>query len=213
MRTVIPGAFSVSNTLEAAACASCLGISPAVISQAICALSGVSGRMERVRIGTADYSVFIDYAHTPDALWNVLNTIRSLKQDERRLVLVFGCGGDRDKTKRPVMGKIASELADLCVVTSDNSRSEDPMDIIKDITEGMWEGTYVVIPKRADAIDYVIREAVRGDVILLAGKGHEEYEIDRDGKHPFCEREIVKAAVHRYSCDILSDKQNNDGGE
>lgn len=199
LRTPIPGAFNVINTMEAATCATVLGISPAVITQALGALSGIAGRMERIRLGTlTDYSVFIDYAHTPDALENLLMTARGIKQADQRIVLVFGCGGDRDKSKRPIMGTIAARLADVCVVTSDNSRSEDPMDIIRDITASMRSEEYTVIPNREEAITHVIRHARRGDIILLAGKGHEEYEIDREGKHPFCEKEIAKAAALRY---------------
>lgn len=199
IRTVIPGAFSVINTLEAATCAAVLGIAPAVIMETLGSLSGVAGRMERVRLGAVtDFSVFIDYAHTPDALANLLTMAQGIKKEGQRVVLVFGCGGDRDRSKRSVMGSIAVKLADFCVVTSDNSRSEEPMDIIGEIISSMEDGDYVIVPKRAKAIEYVIREARSGDIILLAGKGHEEYEIDRTGRHPFCERELVRSAVCRY---------------
>lgn len=199
VRTPIPGAFSVINTLEAATCASVLGISPSVIMTSLGSLAGVAGRIERVRLGAiTDFSVFIDYAHTPDALSNLLSTARGIKRQGQRVVLVFGCGGDRDKSKRPVMGKIAAELADFCIVTSDNSRSETPMDIICDIITEMDGADTIIIPDRARAIDFAIREAHDGDIILLAGKGHEEYEINKDGKHPFSERKLAMEAALRY---------------
>ncbi len=199
VRTPIPGKFTVINTLQAVACATALGIAPSVIAASLGSLAGVAGRIERVRLGTvADFSVFIDYAHTPDALVNLLNTARGIRRSGQRVVLLFGCGGDRDASKRPIMGRIAAELADFCVVTSDNSRSESPADIISDIVSGMAGGRYEVIPNRADAIDFVIREAQEGDIILLAGKGHEEYEIDKTGKHPFCEKQLAMEAALRY---------------
>lgn len=199
LRTPIPGQFTVMNTLEAASCAASLGVAPSAIMTALGSLSSIDGRMERVRLGAlCDFSVFIDYAHTPDALYNLLMSARGFRREGQRIVLVFGCGGDRDKSKRPVMGKIASELADLCIVTSDNSRSEDPEAIIKEISEGMDDAAYVAIPDRAKAIDWAIGTAKRGDIILLAGKGHEAYEIDRDGKRPFNERRLVMEAAMRY---------------
>jgi UDP-N-acetylmuramoyl-L-alanyl-D-glutamate--2,6-diaminopimelate ligase len=199
IRTPLPGAFSVINTLEAAACASMLGISPSVIMTALGTMAGVDGRMERVRLGVlADYSVFIDYAHTPDALENLLRTAKGFAGERERVVLVFGCGGDRDRSKRSVMGEIAGRLADFVIVTSDNSRSEQPMDIICDIQKGLGDSDYVIIPSRRRAIEFAIREAHAGDIILLAGKGHEEYEIDRSGKHFFSEKQIVAEAAGKY---------------
>ena len=199
VRTQIPGDFSVINTLEAAACASVLGVSSSAIMTALGSLSGVEGRMERVRLGVlADYSVFIDYAHTPDALENLLHTARNLCREGERIVLLFGCGGDRDKSKRKKMGEIAGRLADFVILTSDNSRSEEPMDIISEIQKGLIGAEYVMIPERRRAIEFAIREAHGGDVILLAGKGHEEYEIDRSGKHFFSEKQIVAEAAGKY---------------
>ena len=155
--------------------------------------------MERVKLsGCADFSVFVDYAHTPDALENLLLTARSFRREGQRVVLVFGCGGDRDKSKRPLMGSVASRLADMVYVTSDNARSESPEAIIADILVGIdREKPYRVIRDRAVAIEMAIRKARTGDIILLAGKGHEQYEIDGDGKHPFDEKAIVAAAVAR----------------
>ncbi len=199
VRTPIPGSFTVCNTLLAAACALSLGVAPSVITGALGALCGIAGRMERVKLGVvADFSVFVDYAHTPDALENLLRTARSFARPDQRLILLFGCGGDRDRSKRTVMGRIAAELADLSVVTSDNSRSEEPMSIIEEIVSRMPEDKRVILPDRGEAIRYVIREARPGDIILLAGKGHEEYEIDKNGKHPFSEKALVMEAAMRY---------------
>jgi len=145
-----------------------------------------------------EYSVFIDYAHTPDALENLLMTARSLCRDGERVVLLFGCGGDRDKSKRRVMGEIAARLADFVILTSDNSRSEEPMEIIREIQEGLVGSDYVIVPERRRAIEFAIREAHDGDVILLAGKGHEEYEIDRLGKRFFSEKQIAVEAAGKY---------------
>lgn len=197
----IPGHFSVMNTLEAAACALEMGISPQNVRDALRHMGGIDGRFERVRLCSgADFSVFIDYAHTPDALENLLLTVRSIRKRGERIVLLFGCGGDRDRSKRAVMGRIASEFADFVIVTSDNSRSEDPSDIISDIMVGFdySRAHAIVIENRADAIDYAISNALRHDIILLAGKGHEEYEIDRDGKHPFSEKRIAEEAAIKY---------------
>ncbi len=193
----IPGVFTLSNTLQAAACALELGVPARAIRESLCALSGVEGRMERVKLGTTvDFTVFVDYAHTPDALENLLMTARGFRRGDQRIVLVFGCGGDRDKTKRPQMGRIASRLADMVYVTSDNSRSEEPTAIITDILDGMdRQRDHRVIVSRAAAIETAIREARAGDIILLAGKGHEKYEIDATGKHPFDEKAIAAAAA------------------
>ncbi len=192
----IPGSFTVSNSMQAAICALELGIGVGTVKDAIRSLMGVRGRMEKVRLGFgADFTVLIDYAHTPDALENLLRTAMGFRKTGGRLVLLFGCGGDRDKSKRAVMGTLASRLADAVIVTSDNSRSEDPISIIQDILEGIDPSKpYTVIPDRADAIRYAIENARSGDLILLAGKGHEEYEIDREGRKPFSEKEIVRAA-------------------
>ncbi len=195
IRSRMVGEYNIMNALEAAACALKMGISPSKIKEALALVSGVKGRLERVKIGfPCDFSVFIDYAHTPDALKKVLSTVRMNMRMGERLVLLFGCGGDRDKSKRRVMGEIASQYADLIVVTSDNSRSEDPGAIISEIEKGIFIKDYIVIENRKEAIEYTICNAKKGDVILLCGKGHEEYEINKSGKHPFYERDIVKDA-------------------
>ena len=192
----IPGSFTVMNSMQATICALELGFGATVIKDALASLTGVKGRMERVRLGLgADFTVLIDYAHTPDALENLLRTAKQMKKNGQRVVLLFGCGGDRDKSKRAVMGKIASDNADHVIVTSDNSRSEDPETIIEEILAGIDpQKPHTVIPDRTAAIWYAVRNAQRGDVILLAGKGHEEYEITHEGRSPFFEKEIVREA-------------------
>ncbi len=201
IKSPIPGRFTVINTLEAAACALEMGMELRIVQDALRHMGGIDGRFERVKLCQgADFSVFIDYAHTPDALENLLKTARSFRKNGQRIVLLFGCGGDRDKSKRAVMGKIASTLADFVVVTSDNSRSEEPSDIISDIMVGFdFTRTHaIMIVDRAEAIDYVIKNALKNDIILLAGKGHEEYEIDKEGKHPFSEKALIKEAAIKY---------------
>jgi len=195
VRSHIAGRFTVMNTMQAAACALTLGIDPADISEGIETLRCVDGRMERVILPEdADISVFIDYAHTPDALENVLKSARRFA-GKGKVTVVFGCGGDRDRGKRRLMGSVATKLADFTVVTSDNPRSEDPSEIIKDILKGIdKEKRYTVIEKREDAIKYAIKEARAGDVVILAGKGHEKYEIDKNGTHPFDESLIAGGA-------------------
>ena len=195
----IPGSFTVMNTLEAATAAYTDGVPHRTIMAALSRFTGVKGRMERIALPTNDFSLYIDFAHTPDALENVLRTVRRFMKDEQRLVLLFGCGGDRDRTKRPVMGGIASKMADFVIVTADNSRSENTRDIIGNILEGFDESCpHTVIESRKEAIEYAVKTAQLGDVILLAGKGHEEYEIMPDGTHPFSERNIALEASKQY---------------
>ena len=186
----IPGGFSIYNALAAAACALNLGARMEGIVTALRSAPGVKGRVEVVPVPEA-YTVIIDYAHTPDALENILTTVRDLT--DRRVLCLFGCGGDRDRTKRPVMGGIAAALADLVVVTSDNPRTEEPMDILDDILRGM-EGTetpVVVEPDRTAAIRRVLSLARAGDVVVLAGKGHETYQEVGEERLPLDEREVV----------------------
>ena len=199
VQSPIPGRFTVENSLLASACALELGVSPLAVQDALTRLRGVAGRLERVSLGAMPFAVFIDYAHTPDALENLLRTARAFRRNRERIVLLFGCGGDRDPMKRKPMGRIATEMADFVIITTDNARSEPPRDIIADILRGVdREKPYIVIERRADAIAYAIRTARPGDIILLAGKGHERYEIDAQGRHPFDERRVVAEAVQRY---------------
>lgn len=195
VRTSIPGKFTVYNSLLAIACAIEIGVPSSIIRYAMMSLSGSDGRIERVDIGDAPFSVFIDYAHTPDALENLLLCARSFKSRRSRIVLLFGCGGDRDRDKRKIMGGIASSLADFVIITSDNPRSENREKIIFDILLGVdKESRYTVISDREAAIKYAIDNARAGDIILLAGKGHEKYEIADGKKVYFNEREIVRRA-------------------
>lgn len=186
----IPGRFSVYNSLCAAVCALALGIPFADVLSAISTSNGVKGRIEVVPTNT-DYTVIIDYAHSPDGLENIISSLREIAKG--RIVTVFGCGGDRDKTKRPKMGKIAAELSDFCVVTSDNPRSENPSAIIEDILAGMQSIStpYVVVENRKEAIRWALEHAKKNDIILLAGKGHETYQILPTGTIHFDEREAV----------------------
>ncbi len=200
LRSPIPGRFTVENSLLAAACAIELGVSPLAVQDALASLRGVAGRLERVVLpGDLPFAVLIDYAHTPDALEKLLRTVSAFRRSGERIVLLFGCGGDRDPAKRKPMGRIATEMADFVIITSDNARSEPPEDIIADILRGVdREKPHIVILRRAEAIDYAVRTARPGDIILLAGKGHECYEIDASGRHPFDERQIVGDAVKRH---------------
>ncbi len=195
----IAGCFTVINSLLAAATALEYGISCELIQKSFKQTKGVKGRMERVALpSTAEFSVLIDYAHTPDALEKLLKTVRDFRRKGERIVLIFGCGGDRDRSKRKEMAIIASRLSDHVIVTSDNSRSEDPKTIISDILKGMdKEKSFTVIPCRREAIELAVLRAKKGDIIVLAGKGHETYEINAKGRLPFDEREFVKSAFER----------------
>ena len=186
----IPGGFMVYNTLGVLAAAKAVGISVEESAAVLRSTAHVKGRVEVVPTD-GDYTILIDYAHTPDALENVLKAVRGFA--EGRVIVLFGCGGDRDKTKRPIMGGIAARLADAVIVTSDNPRTENPSAIIADIVDGMigTETPYVVVESRTEAIRFAMDNALSGDVIVLAGKGHETYQIVGREKHHMDEREIV----------------------
>ncbi len=186
----IPGGFSVYNALGALACCLAIGLPLEPCAAALANVRGVKGRVEVVPTDT-DYTVLIDYAHTPDALENVLHTVRDFTPG--RVICVFGCGGDRDPIKRPIMGGIAAKLADVCVVTSDNPRTEEPEAIIQDILAGFKSGDPepVVEPDRERAIALALDMAKAGDTVLLAGKGHETYQEVNGVQRHMDEREIV----------------------
>ena len=188
------GRFTVYNSLCAVSCAVEIGIPLGTVASALAEMHGVKGRAEVVPTGR-DFTVIIDYAHTPDGLKNILSTFRECKKN--RLIVVFGCGGDRDKTKRPIMGNIAVHFADFAVVTSDNPRTEEPGAIIKDILEGMKGSAtpYKVIENRIEAIKYAISIALPDDIVVLAGKGHETYQILKTGTIHLDEREVVAEAL------------------
>jgi UDP-N-acetylmuramoyl-L-alanyl-D-glutamate--2,6-diaminopimelate ligase len=191
VRVGIPGEFMVYNTLDVLLAAQALGVPLEKSAAALARVPHVKGRVEVVPTPGKDYTVLIDYAHSPDSLENVLRTVKGFARG--RTVALFGCGGDRDKTKRPKMGKIAADLADFVIVTTDNPRTEVPGDIIRDILAGM-EGTrtpYVVVEDRVQAIGWALDHARRDDVIVLCGKGHETYQEVNHVKHHMDEREIV----------------------
>ena len=188
-----PGIFSVYNSLAAAAAALCMGFNIYDIAEALKQAKGVRGRAEVVANG--EYTVLVDYAHTPDGVQNILTAAKGFT--EGRIICVFGCGGDRDKTKRPIMGRIAAELSDIPIVTSDNPRTEDPSEIIKDILAGIDKKKYnpIVIENRAEAITEALKQAKKGDTVLLLGKGHETYQEINGHKAHFDDREQALRAI------------------
>jgi len=195
-----PGLFSVYNALAAATVALEEGVEPGAVSSALADVLGVSGRFQRVDCGQ-EFTVIVDYAHTPDSLKNILVTAEEFVSG--RLITVFGCGGDRDKAKRPLMGEVAAKNSDLTVVTSDNPRSEEPEDIISDILPGVkaYTENYRVIEDRRQAIHYAVSQAKAGDMVVIAGKGHETYQEIKGQVFPFDDREVVKDVLRgQISC-------------
>ena len=189
----VPGSFSVYNSLTAIAICHHFGIKEEKIKQALLHVS-VKGRIEIVPV-TKRYTLMIDYAHNAMALESLLTTLK--EYEPGRLVCLFGCGGNRAKSRRYEMGEVSSRLADLTVVTSDNPRNEEPMDIINDILEGVHkaDGDYVTIPDRKEAIAYCMKHAVDGDIVVLAGKGHEDYQEIKGIKHHMDERELIAEII------------------
>lgn len=194
----LTGRFNVYNALAAYTAGMALGASGELVKAALEEVPGVAGRFELVDQGQ-DFAVVVDYAHTPDGLENILTTARQITSG--RLITVFGCGGDRDRTKRPIMGEIAARYSDIPVVTSDNPRTEEPEKIIEDVLEGVNKisspENYLVICDRREAINRAIELAQKGDVVVIAGKGHEDYQIIGDTKYPFDDRLIAKEAIMR----------------
>ena len=197
---LLTGMFNVYNAMAAAACALILGVSMEDIRKGLEAVVSVPGRVEMLGTQTP-YRMILDYSHSPDALQNILRTVREFCRG--RLILVFGCGGDRDKGKRPMMGEIAGRLADYSILTSDNPRSEDPMVILRAIEEGIAPtgAKYEVIENRRDAIRQAMEMAVGGDIIVLAGKGHETYQEINGVKHPFDEKAVVAELLEEMKTD------------
>jgi UDP-N-acetylmuramoyl-L-alanyl-D-glutamate--2,6-diaminopimelate ligase len=188
----LPGEFNVANALGAAAVALGLGHSLGRVVERLNTAPQVPGRMER--LASEPFVVLRDYAHTPDALERALMALRPVTQG--RLIVVFGCGGDRDRGKRPIMGTIAGTLADLAVVTSDNPRTEDPEAIIADVVAGLPQGApHLRVADRREAIRQTLEQARPGDTVLLAGKGHETYQVIGTEKVPFDEREVVMQSL------------------
>ena len=194
LRSGLHGRFNVENVLAAAASARLFGLEDEAIARGVAALRGVPGRFEAVG-ASQDFTILVDYAHTPDSLENVLRSAREIATGGK-LICVFGCGGDRDRGKRPLMGEVAARLADYSVITSDNPRGEDPEAIIEEIVSG-WNGAGIVLPDRAEAIEHAIDRAERRDVVLIAGKGHEQGQEFADRKIPFDDREVARDVLRR----------------
>lgn len=197
VESTLVGHINVSNILLAAASAISLGVSEAHIQKGLQQLERVPGRFERVEEGQP-FMVVVDYAHTDDALRNIISVAREMKA--KRIITLFGCGGDRDRSKRPLMGMAASELSDYVVLTSDNPRSEDPLAIMNDAMVGVrrFDTPHLAEPDRERAIRKAIEGAAPGDVVILAGKGHETYQILRDGPIPFDDREVARRVLRGF---------------
>ena len=197
VETLLLGRHNVYNLLAVAAVLWEAGVKPIDIAEKIKSLSAPPGRLERVLMDNAPL-VLVDFAHTPDALENALKSLIPLKEARQgKLWVVFGCGGNRDKGKRPVMGKIASQYAERVLVTSDNPRDEEPVQIALEIVAGI-EGDFTLLPDRQYAIDYAIQKAAKEDVILIAGKGHETYQEIKGVKHPFLDKSAAEAALKKF---------------
>ncbi|HEX4136905.1 MAG TPA: UDP-N-acetylmuramoyl-L-alanyl-D-glutamate--2,6-diaminopimelate ligase [Bryobacteraceae bacterium] len=207
IRSPLIGKVNVYNILAACCVGMTFQLQPEVIARGVEACSGVPGRFERVDEGQP-FAVVVDYSHTDDALRNAISVARAL--DARRVITLFGCGGDRDRTKRPLMGRVAGELSDLVILTSDNPRSEEPLQIMNDVLVGLrrTDTRTIVEPDRAAAIRKSIEEAHEGDIVILAGKGHETYQIFRDRTIHFDDREVAREALRAFGFD----KNNQRGG-
>ena len=186
------GRHNVYNILAAVAWALQEGIDISIIKSVIAGFHLVPGRLEKIDFD-GNFRVFVDYAHTEDALRNIIKTLRHLTK--KRIIVVFGCGGERDKTKRPKMGRAVSELADYAIITNDNPRSEDPREIINDIKQGIRKTNYCVIPERREAIKKSLSLAKTGDIVLIAGKGHEDCQIMKDKVMHFNDREVTRECL------------------
>ena len=192
VRLPLIGRFNVSNAMAALAAATSLGVSLRDAVLSLAKSPQVPGRLEAVP-AKRQFQIFVDYAHTDDALLNVLKTLHEL--GPRRLILVFGAGGDRDKEKRPLMGRVADQNADYSIITSDNPRKEDPLAIIADVKKGFRTENFETVPDRAEAIARAIALAQPHDIILIAGKGHETYQEFADHTIPFDDRQMARRAI------------------
>ena len=191
VRCRLHGQFNVYNMLAAAGAAAALGVPDKSVAAGIAALREVEGRFNVFHRG--ELTVIVDFAHTPDGLRNVLKAARAMTKG--RLICVFGCGGNRDRAKRPIMGRIAGELADFCVVTSDNPRFEDPFAIMQEIERGLT-GRYILIENRTRAIAYAVESGEPGDTVIVCGKGGEQYQEVAGCRHPYSDREVVRRVLH-----------------
>jgi UDP-N-acetylmuramoyl-L-alanyl-D-glutamate--2,6-diaminopimelate ligase len=195
VQSALVGRINVYNILAAVGAGLALGFSTEIIEAGIRNLEAVAGRFQRVDLGQP-FLVVVDYAHTDDALENLIRTARELNP-KGRIITLFGCGGSRDRTKRPIMGELSGRLSDLSILTSDNPRQEDPLKIISDVVVGMQKsgGKYMIEPDRGKAVALAIDEAQAGDIVLLAGKGHENYQIFADHSIHFDDREEARKAL------------------
>jgi UDP-N-acetylmuramoyl-L-alanyl-D-glutamate--2,6-diaminopimelate ligase len=205
------GRINVYNLLAAIGAAQALGISNEIIEKGICELESVSGRFQRIDLGQP-FLVIVDYAHTDDALENLIRTARELNP-KGRVITLFGCGGLKDRTKRPVMGEVTGRLSDLTILSSDNPRGEDPLKIISDIIVGLQKtaGKYLIEPDREKAIGMAMDEARSGDIVLLAGKGHENYQILADRTFEFDDRDMARGALRARGFEGPRNVQGNGG--
>jgi len=192
LKTRLIGRHNLYNVLAGLAWALEEGLDHKIIKSSLENFDFVPGRLQEVETGS-NFTVFVDYAHTEDALNNVIRTLREVCA--KRIIVVFGCGGERDKTKRPKMGYVASELADYVIITSDNPRSEDPGKIIEDIRKGIRKNNYLIIPQRKTAIKKSLSLAEAGDIVLVAGKGHEHYQILKDSRIDFDDCQIIRECL------------------
>jgi UDP-N-acetylmuramoyl-L-alanyl-D-glutamate--2,6-diaminopimelate ligase len=199
IESALVGRFNVSNVLAALGAGLALGLPADAVQRGIATLAGVPGRMEKVSAGQ-DFTVLVDYAHTDDALKNLLETVRGL--GPRRVITVFGCGGDRDRSKRPLMGAVAARLSDVVILTSDNPRSEPPEAILDDIRRGIPAARAqdtLVIPDRRDAIARALELGREGVLVVIAGKGHESYQVLRERSVPFDDRQVARDVLARLA--------------
>ncbi|MGD1076386.1 MAG: UDP-N-acetylmuramoyl-L-alanyl-D-glutamate--2,6-diaminopimelate ligase [Thermodesulfovibrionales bacterium] len=192
------GVANVYNILAAAAAALVLGVPTDVIRQGIGKISPIEGRLEKIDEGQG-FSCIVDYAHTPDALERLISAVREITGGQRRvrIITVFGCGGNRDRGKRPVMGEIATRLSDTVFITSDNPRKEDPREIIREIESGIIKDNYLIVPDRRDAITMAVDQAGDGDVVIVAGKGHEEFQEIGEKRYRFSDRLVAGEAIRK----------------
>jgi UDP-N-acetylmuramoyl-L-alanyl-D-glutamate--2,6-diaminopimelate ligase len=195
VRIPLIGAFNVYNSVAAIAAGWAIGLNLREVVAKMADAPQVPGRLELVGGRQTNYRVFVDYAHTPDALTNVLSTLRAL--DPNRIITVFGCGGDRDSTKRPLMAAAAEAGSDLCILTSDNPRTEDPRKILSDAARGFLRGGHEVMEDRREAIRRAIQLAGERDIVLIAGKGHESYQEINGVRHDFDDRKVAAGFIHR----------------
>jgi UDP-N-acetylmuramoyl-L-alanyl-D-glutamate--2,6-diaminopimelate ligase len=191
IKCALCGRFNIYNIMCAAAICHKLKITPTEISEGVRRINKVDGRFNI--ISAKNNSIIIDFAHTDEGLQNAISAIREFAKG--KIITVFGCGGDRDKTKRSLMGRVATTLSDFCVITSDNPRSEEPLDIIRDIKSGIESENYTVVPKRKEAILYALSIAKKNDIIFIAGKGAEQYQEINGIKHAYNDEKYVMELI------------------